>query len=119
MENVMSRRRTWGPEDPSDSREIQLHVRCRRNRFVGAGLQDGSVYVTRIFTAPIKDIHLATDFTMVEGVPYHCPNHKDGHRLDEQRLRDAIYRLAPPGKPRKRGKVPSIDIESVEIVTSV
>jgi hypothetical protein len=117
----MSKRRTWGPDDRSASPEIQLMVRCQGNRWVGAGLQDGLLYVTRIFTASINDIHLVNDFTTYTGPlgPYQCPNHKGGHRIDGQRLRNAIYRLGPPGKPRKRGKVPSIDIESVEIVTTV
>jgi len=84
METGMSRRRTWGPDDRSDSREVQLLVRCEGNRWLGAGLLDGYLRLTRIFTATINGIHLVNDFTTLESVPlgpYQCPNHKDGHRM--------------------------------------
>jgi hypothetical protein len=94
-------------------------LRCQGNRILGAGLQDSYwLHLTQIFDLNIQtSTGLLNSFTAESGPlgPYQCPNHKDGHTIDGGRVRDAIYRLSPSGKPRSRGKVPSIDIKAVEI----
>jgi hypothetical protein len=48
MENVVSRRQTWGRDAPSDAAEIQVMVRCQGNRVIGASVQEGQLYLIRI-----------------------------------------------------------------------
>jgi hypothetical protein len=117
VEAVVSRRQTWGREARSDASEIQVIVRCQGNRIIGAGLQDGLLHLTQIFNPPAKYTKLYTrvldNFTLES--EHKCPNHKKGHRVDGTRLRGVIYRLSPQGSTKRRGKVPSVDIETVEL----
>jgi hypothetical protein len=118
MEDIMSRRQTWGRDARSDAAEIQVMVRCQRNRVIGAGLQEGKLVLIRIFSPPGISTQLLNYVTEVESGPigiYPCPNHKEGHTIDAARLRDAIYRLSPPGRTKKRGKAQSTDIKTVEL----
>ena len=114
----MSRRQTWG-RGRDNAAEFQVMVRCRGDRLIGASvgvptdwpsidLQDS----LKIISRPGPGAGLLVAFTAERGSlgPYQCPNHKDGHRIDGQRLRDAIARLSQPGAPRVRGKAPSIDV---------
>ena len=111
----MSRRQTWGRDARSDAAEIQVMVRCRSNRLIGASLAEGKLVLIRIFSPPGISTQLLNYVTAGSGPlgPYKCPNHKEGHKIDGARLREVIYRLSPPGRT-KRGKVPSIDIKTVE-----
>jgi hypothetical protein len=121
MEAAVSRRQTWGRDARSDAPEVQVMVRCQGNRVIGAGLQDGLLHLTQIFNPPAKYTRLYTrllDNCTCESEPlgpYKCPNHKEGHRIDGASLRVVIYRLSPSGRTKKRGKVPSVDIETVEL----
>ena len=113
----MSRRQTWGHDARSDAAEIQVMVRCQGNRVIGAGLEADRLHLLRIFSPPGISTQLLNYVTEVESGPiglYPCPNHKEGHTIDGARLRVAIYRLSPPGRTKKRGKAPSIDIKTVE-----
>jgi hypothetical protein len=115
MEAAVSRRQTWGRDARSDAAEIQVMVRCQGNRVIGAGLQADRLHLLRIFSPPAISTRLLNYVTAGSGPlgPYKCPNHKEGHKIDGARLREVIYRLSPPGRT-KRGKVPSIDIKTVE-----
>jgi hypothetical protein len=121
MGAAVSSRQTWDRDARSDAAEIQVMVRCQGNRVLGAGLQDGLLHLTQIFNPPAKYTRLYTrllDNFALESEPlgpYKCPNHKEGHRVDGARLRDAVYRLSPSGRPKKRGKAPSVDIKTVEL----
>ena len=113
----MSRRQTWGRDAPTDTAKIQVMVRCQRNRVIGAWVQEGQVQLTRI-SPPGISTRLLNYVTEVESGPigiYPCPNHKEGHTIDAALLRDAIYRLSPSGRTKKRGKAPSTDIKTVEL----
>ena len=113
----MSRRPTWGRDAPSDDAEIQVRVRCRTNRLIGAWQEGEKLHLRRIFSPPGISTQLLNYVTEVESGPigtYPCPNHKKGHTIDAARLRKAIYRLSPPGKTKKRGKPPSTDVKTVE-----
>jgi hypothetical protein len=117
MEDIMSRRQTWGRDARSDTAEIQVMVRCQGNRVIGAGLQAGKLYLKRIFSPPGISTQLLNYVTEVESGPigtYPCPNHKEGHTIDAARLREAIYRLSPQGGTKKRGKPPSTGVKAVE-----
>ncbi len=129
----MSRRQTWGRDARSDAAEIQVMVRCQGNRVIGAGLKAEWLHLTRIFSRravgtrllpPAVGTRLLHEFTREYGPPgpyevplgpFECPNHKEGHRIDGVRLREVIYRLSPSGRTNKRGKVPSVDIKTVEL----
>jgi hypothetical protein len=119
MEAAVSRRQTWGRDARSDATEIQVMVRCQGNRVIGAGLQEGWLHLTQISNLPVRvrGIGLLNNFTWESGPlgPYQCPHHKEGHRIDGARLREVIYRLSPSGRTKKRGKVPSVDIKTVEL----
>ena len=112
----MSRRQTWGRDARSDAAEIQVMVRCQGNRVIGAGLQAGELYLIRISPRAIST-RLLNYVTSAPGLlgTYPCPNHKEGHRIDGARLRGVIYRLSPSGRTKKRGKVPHVDIKTVEL----
>ena len=111
----MSRRQTWGRDARSDAAEIQVMVRCQGNRLIGASLAEGKLVLIRIFSPPGISTRLLNYLTAGSGPlgPYKGPNHKEGHKIDGARLREVIYRLSPPGRT-KRGKVPSIDIKTIE-----
>ena len=112
----MSRRQTWGRDARSDAAEIQVMVRCQGNRVIGAGLQAGQLYLIRISPRAIST-RLLNYVTSAPGPlgAYPCPNHEEGHRIDGDRLREAIYRLSPSGRTKKRGKVPHVDIKTIEL----
>jgi hypothetical protein len=112
----VSRRQTWGRDARSDAAEIQVMVRCQGNRVIGAGLQAGELYLIRISPRAIST-RLLNYVTSAPGLlgTYPCPNHKEGHRIDGARLRGVIYRLSPSGRTKKRGKVPHVDIKTVEL----
>jgi hypothetical protein len=103
-------------------------VRCEGNRYIGAGVQApdfaGDVQpagewlvITRIVPVRESSRSLLFEFTRDCGPfgPYYCANHTEGHTLDGGLLREEIRRLSLPGKPGRRGKVPSIDIKTVEL----
>jgi hypothetical protein len=118
MAPAVSRRQTWGHDARSDASEIQVMVRCRSNRLIGASLEERKLVLIRIFSPPGISTQLLNYVTEVESGPiglYPCPNHKEGHTIDAARLRDAIYRLSPSGRTKKRGKAPSTDIKTVEL----
>jgi hypothetical protein len=118
MEAAVSRRQTWGRDARSDAAEIQVMVRCQGNRVIGASLAEGKLVLIRIFGPPGISTQLLNYVTEVESGPiglYPCPNHKEGHTIDAAPLRDAIYRLNPSGRTKKRGKAPSTDIKTVEL----
>jgi hypothetical protein len=112
----VSRRQTWGRDARSDAAEIQVMVRCQGNRVIGAWVQEGQVHLIRI-SPPAISTRLLNYVTSAPGLlgAYPCPNHKEGHRIDGARLREAIYRLSPSGRTKKRGKVPHVDIKKVEL----
>jgi hypothetical protein len=117
MEAGVSRRQTWGHDARTDAAEIQVMVRCQGNRLIGASLAEGKLVLIRIFSPPGISTQLLNYVTEVESGPigiYPCPNHKEGHTVDAAPLRDAIYRLSPSGRTKKRGKAPSTDIKTVE-----
>jgi hypothetical protein len=116
MEEAVSRRKTWGRDAHSDAAEIQVMVRCQDNRVIGAWVEAGEVQLTRISPPGISS-RLLNYVTSAPGLlgSFPCPNHKEGHRIDGDRLRDAIYRLSPSGRTKKRGKPPSVDIRKVEL----
>jgi hypothetical protein len=112
----VSRRQTWGRDARSDAAEIQVMVRCQDNRVIGAWVQAGELYLIRISPRAIST-RLLNYVTSAPGLlgTYPCPNHKEGHRIDGARLRGVIYRLSPSGRTKKRGKVPHVDIKTVEL----
>jgi hypothetical protein len=125
----VSSRQTWDRDAPTDTAKIQVMVRCQVNRVIGAGLQDRWLHMTVIFSRRAvgnrllpPGTRLSHEFTRESGRyevvplgPYECPNHKEGHRIDGARLREVIYRLSPRGRTKKRGKVPSVDIKTIEL----
>jgi hypothetical protein len=116
MEAAVSRRQTWGRDARSDADKIQVQVRCQGNRVIGASVQEGQLYLIRISPRGIST-RLLNYVTSAPGLvgAYPCPNHKEGHRIDGARLREVIYRLSPPGRTEKRGKVPHVDIKTIEL----
>ena len=112
----MSRRQTWGRDARSDAAQIQVMVRCRGNRVIGAWVQEGQLHLIRI-SPPGISARLLNYVTSAPGLlgAYPCPNHEEGHRIDGARLRDVVYRRGPPGRTKTRGKAPSIDIKTVEL----
>jgi hypothetical protein len=83
---------------------------------IGAWVQAGEIYLIRISPRAIST-RLLNYVTSAPGLigAYPCPNHKEGHRIDGDRLREAIHRLSPPGRTKKRGKEPNVDIKTVEL----
>jgi hypothetical protein len=116
MENIMSRRQTWGRDAHSDADKIQVMVRCQGNRIIGAWVQEGQVYLVRISPRGISTrlLNYVPSATGLLGT-FPCPNHKEGHGIDGDRLCEVIYRLSPQGRRTKRGKEPSVDIKTVEL----
>jgi hypothetical protein len=116
MGAAVSRRQTWGRDAPSDAAKIQVMVRCQDNRVIGAWVHAGQVHLTRI-SPPAISTRLLNYVTSAPGLlgAFPCPNHEEGHKIDGDRLREAIYRRSPQGRTKKRGKVPSVDIKTVEL----
>jgi hypothetical protein len=116
MDAAVSRRPTWGRDAHSDASEIQVMVRCQGNRIIGALVQEGQVCLIRISPRGISTrlLNYVPSATGLLGT-FPCPNHKEGHRIDGDRLGEVIYRLSPHGRRTKRGKEPSVDIKTVEL----
>jgi len=110
-------RHTWGRER-AEADDFGLVVRCQGRRILGirhgivgdewwpaidwlkAG--DPNPFVVSIGRDGPEPTRTRWGFSC------RCPNHRDGHSIDEERLADAVTRLCRPGK------VASIDIREVE-----
>ena len=132
----MTRRTSW-KRDRGDAYDLRLVVRCQRRRFLGVGMGEPAPIITLSETvrAPRGGVteELSAAFQRGEHGPrpwvsyggldgvelpgerfgpwsYPCPNHRDGHKVDGVRLRDAIVRLCRPGR------IANIDVAEVEVI---
>jgi hypothetical protein len=114
----MTKRRLWKPDQ---SEEYRLLVRCRGRRIAGVSVGPaGNLLVSYLHTVPIANIRVTNRLVIMPLLdrdheqigPCPCPNHKTGHMIGSDRLRDTFKRLCPPGKI----KTASIDVDQVKLL---
>jgi hypothetical protein len=119
----VTRRRRWNAER-ADTYDLRLVVRCRNRRFLGVGIGEPAPLIAikearrlpirsddeptagQVFHAQVLDGNLFDG--SAETSTYECPDHPNGHLVDGERLRSAIYRLCRPGK------VANVDVGNIE-----